>query len=166
MGLHYISENRPAIGAGSASDDDDDDYDHGRDVPLPTNSQSLNKIKEVKTLSNADGGANNVSSKFPGPGVTNWHGYVTPSPAPAAIPLLQKRNSGLYLRPKYSGSLEMADINNSANSSSDVHQNGSGEPSKGLTLALIKAPPIRIILHFLIFLASSLIINRMQILAR
>ncbi|KAK1560885.1 hypothetical protein Q3G72_031929 [Acer saccharum] len=77
------TENRPTNGAGSASDDD---HDHGRDVPLPTNSQSLNKIKEVKTSSNADGGANNVSSKFPGPGVTNWHGYVTPAPALAPGP--------------------------------------------------------------------------------
>ncbi|KAK1560478.1 hypothetical protein Q3G72_027062 [Acer saccharum] len=86
--LGLETENPPTNGAGSASDDDHD-HDHGRDVPLPTNSQSLNKTKEVKTSSNADVGANYVSSKFPGPGVINWHGYVTPSPspAPAALPL-------------------------------------------------------------------------------
>ncbi|KAK1561154.1 hypothetical protein Q3G72_035016 [Acer saccharum] len=116
--LRLDNKNPPTNGAASASASGD----HGGDVPIPTNSQSSNnktsskkwfwcfgrKNKQVKTSSaNADGGANNVSTKFDGgannvsrkiqgPGVTNFHGYVTPAPAPAPAP------GPYYMPPIYS----------------------------------------------------------------
>ncbi|KAK3193882.1 hypothetical protein Dsin_025192 [Dipteronia sinensis] len=119
------TKNPPTNGAACASDD------HGGDVPIPTNSQSSNnktfskkwfwcfsrKNKQVKTSStNADGGANNVSTKLQGayggannvstkfqrPGVTNFPGYVAPTAAHVPAPAPATASGPYYMPPMHS----------------------------------------------------------------